>query len=191
MQRWVRGCAFGALTVASFAVAPGALAAPAGKASNSRTNYQYACGQWIPEEPKPAQALFDVLFPREGAADDPASQAQLDAITGLGGKIVHAYRVPMVRARLRVGAVGLLEANSVTLVRKSHEHPVDALIGMDTPLSDEDREFLESAGAVVVAEFDDVINAIVPDEAIPAIRARPGVEYLDVNRIRCPAGSPP
>ena len=192
MQRRFAGCALGALTVVSFFAALRAFAAPEEKAPSARTIYQYACGQWSPEEPKPAQGLVDVLFSKGGGTDDPPTQAQLDAITAAGGKIVHAYHVPMVRARLRIESVGLLAANtaalvnSVTLVKKNKEHPVDAQVRMDGPLSDADRDFLEDVGAVVVAEFGTGFNAIVPDEAIPAIRSHAGVELLEVSRIFCP-----
>ena len=187
MQHRVVRCALWALIVVSCAFALRASAAPAEKASSSRTVFQYACGQWIPEEPKPAQALFDVLFFRSGSdADDGPSQAQLDAITNLGGKIVHEYNVQMVRARLRIDTVGSLQASFVRSAKKPHEHTVDALIGMNVPLSDEDRDFLQDVGAIVLAEDGSVVNALVPDEAIPAIRARGGVRFLEANRLRCP-----
>ena len=170
------------------ALALRASAAPKGGGPPGRTVYQYACGGWSPEEPKAKKALFDVYFGRQRATDpdDGPSQAQREAIENLGGRIVYEYHVPMVRARLRVEAVGLLEANFVRSVSKPQKqrHVVDAIIGIPVPLSDLDREFLEDLGVIISRELGfGAVSAIVPDESIPAIRSHEGVRYLEVNGI--------
>jgi len=160
-------------------------AAPPAHSPPGRTVYLFICGTWEPEEPKAAWGLFDVFFGIHGGP----TEAQLHAIQNAGGRIVYEFNLPVVRARLPVSAVPLVEAEYVQSVSRPNVHADDVIIGIPLPLSDLDRQFLDDIGAIVLNEFDfiDAIHAIVPDESIPALALLPGVSYIELNGFRCPA----
>jgi hypothetical protein len=153
-----------------------------------RATYIFACDTWTPEVPMANAALYDVFF---GVTDplDPGeepSEEDRKAIDAAGGTILYEFNVPMIRARLKTSVVQQLEANFVRSVANPRAYMVDALIGMPVPLLDEDRLFLEALGAEILHEIGTLgISAIVPDEAVPLIRAHAGVRYVEQNGFVC------
>lgn len=141
-------------------------------------------GGWTPEEPRSARGLFDVHW---GSGETGPTEGQRDAIRRVGGQIVYEFHVPAVRARFPVSAVSELAANWVKSVEDQKDHTVDVLIEIPTPLSDVDREFLESVGATILREFNfvGVVYVAVPDESIPAVRIHPGVVAISDNAYAC------
>ncbi len=148
-----------------------------------RTRYVYACERWTPAQPVAAVDLFDVFGP---------SNVLRQAVLQAGGRIVHEFNVPTVRARLRVSEIpGLPLGFYAISVEQPNRYPVDAIIGFRAAVTDTDRAFLASVGATILKEyrFIHAVHAIVPDEAIPAVRANPSVRYVELNVIGCLLGS--
>jgi hypothetical protein len=157
-----------------------------------QTDYIYACGGWFPAEPRAAVEFFDVF----GCSGDVGPTDVLrQAVIQAGGRIVHEFNVGAVRAKLRVSQIpglvsqvpGLPPACAAFSVAQINRYPVDAIVGFRADVTEDDRAFLVSVGATIVSELKFVcaVNAIVPDEAIPEVRAHPSVRYLEWNGIGC------
>jgi hypothetical protein len=137
-------------------------------------------GGWYPEEPKAANALFDVFL------------GSRDAILASGGQIVHEFNLPVVRAHLPVSAVPTLQANFVQSVEGPPNEFIlsEILVGFLQPSSTDDADFLLNLGAASVAEVypgsSSYLVRSIPDESIPAIRANPRVRYVTLNLVACP-----
>ena len=137
-------------------------------------------GGWYPEEPKAANALFDVFL------------GSRDAILASGGQIVHEFNMPVVRAHLPVSAVPTLQANFVQSVEGPPNEFIlsEILVGFLQPSTTDDADFLLNLGAASVAEvypgFSSYLVKSIPDESIPAIRANPRVRYVTLNLVACP-----
>jgi hypothetical protein len=141
----------------------------------------FACGAWSPCRPEAASATFDL----------DVTPGAIEAIRRAGGTIVHEYNVSKVRAVLPVDAVpGLASARMVCAAfQVSPESGFDfrGLIGIPTPLTPDDREFLAAAGVTSIREYSfiDAIAATIPDAAVPIIRDRPGVRVVEIDGIIC------
>ena len=148
----------------------------------------FSCGRWSPDRPPVAFALIDIHFGQR-TLDDPVdrpSAESLARIVALGGTVVYNFNVPMARAILAIDAVPDLSANYVDIVTNMAAFVVRVVVRMDTPLTAEDRTFLESVGARDIREGMFAVSAMVPDAAIPAIRAYRTVDYLLADVIACP-----
>jgi len=145
----------------------------------------FACGSWSPCRPNPAAAVFDL---------DMSAHGSVEAIRQAGGTIVHEFNVPIVRALLPVDAIpGLVSSRQISAAFEvPPESALDfgGFIGIPLPLTSDDREFLASAGVTIKHEFTsiDAVFALIPDAAVPAIRIRPGVRYVEINGVACAEG---
>ena len=150
---------------------------------------RFACWTWYPERPPVERALMDIYFGRRTPEDptDRPSDESLATIVELGGTVVHSFNVPMARAILAVDAVPDLSANYVVTVTDEKIFNLRASIGIDTPLSAEERAFLEGLGVFAIEEYKLFVVAVVPDGAIPAIREQLDADYVSPDGIACPA----
>ena len=146
--------------------------------------WNYLCGAWNPSHPTVASATFDLHV----------SPGAVEKIREAGGTIVHEFNVPIVRAYLPVDAVPRLASTghiwAALQVAPDSAFDFGGIIGIPTPLSGDDRNFLESAGVTIIQEFNhsDAIYALIPDASVPAIRSRPSVRGLEINSIACADG---
>ncbi len=153
---------------------------------------RYACGGWSPSEPNVNLGLFDIFWGLRELGDvgtGPRSEHRA-AVLEAGGTLVHQFNVPMIRAILSLRRVPELGANLVTGVPDASVFIVDVGVGYSRRLTDSDIDFFESLGGAVTHRFTS-INAIageLPDSAIPMLRARPEVRYVEGNGVSCLAG---
>jgi hypothetical protein len=137
--------------------------------------------EWSPEPPKRAEGIFDLY--------GVGGEGTRSVIQQLGGKVIYEFHVPVVRALLPVSALAATGANWARSVEGQDllDHMVTVILGIPTPLSDSDRQFLEGLGATIIYEWT-AVNAVyisVPDESIPAILLHPGVWDLELNIYGC------
>jgi hypothetical protein len=78
--------------------------------------FYFHCGVWYPRAPVADSALFDVEFPALGPVVRPTPQ-QRTAVLNAGGRIVHEFQLPTIRAVLAPDAVPSLRAYFVRGVR--------------------------------------------------------------------------
>jgi hypothetical protein len=153
---------------------------------------RYTCGGWS-SQPTVSLGLFDVFWGLEGP-DDVRTGPKLKhqaAVLDAGGTIVHEFHVPMIRAVLAPRRVPELGANMVTGVPDATVFTVNVTVGYNRGFTDGDIELFESLGGVVTHQWA-FINGIageLPDSAIPILRARPEVLYVDGSGVACLAGS--
>ena len=152
----------------------------------------YVCGGWSPSQPTVSLGLFDVFWGLEGPGDvgtGPKLKHQA-AVLDAGGTIVHEFHVPMIRAILAPRSVPGLGANMVTGVPDATVFTVNVGVGYNRGFTDGDIELFESLGGVVTHQWA-FINGIageLPDSAIPILRARPEVRYVEGDGVMCLAG---
>lgn len=147
----------------------------------------YGCGQWL-SPPAAEVGLFDVYLPSGSfGPSDTLRQAVLRA----GGRIVHEFNVSAVRAELRITDIaGPLPNGGYVLNVEGDpsQYSVYLNIGFWTAVTDTDRAFLTSLGATIVDDwggFIPAVEVIIPDGAIPAVRANPSVKYAEPDWFVC------
>lgn len=144
----------------------------------------YMCGTWL-STPPPEVGLYDVYLPYGGETGGylGPSDTLRQIVIRAGGTIVHEFNFPAVRAEVRVSNVAgtLPNGGYILTVDDPNQYPVDAFVGFQSAVTDTDRVFLTSLGATIVDEFGfgAAVEAIVPDEAIPTVRANPRVKYVE------------
>jgi hypothetical protein len=150
-----------------------------------QTDYFYRCGGWEPEEPRAAVGLFDIFYGRRTAEDpdDGPYDWHREDVRSVGGRIVHEFNLPVLRARLRVSEIPKLRAGFLISVDRPRDHTIDGLIGIPLPLSESHQSALDELGVTILGEITtiNVLHAFFPDESIPAIRALDGVRYVEYN----------
>jgi hypothetical protein len=145
----------------------------------------YVCAAWHPAPPPVEFGLFDAFWGLASFSDSANAGPQPEhyaAMHAAGGHVIHAFHVPALRAILRPSAVPGLGAAAVRGVPDVQRFPVHVRIGIWRPITDADIEWIDSLGGVVTgrAGDDDVLVAVVPDPAIPVIRANvERVRYVD------------
>jgi hypothetical protein len=141
---------------------------------------------WVPGPPSKPRALFDVYYGARlpGDPEDRAADWQFAEIDSVCDTIAHEFNVPMIRAVLDTATVRHLHAIKVIGVPDAFAFPVNTIIvyGPHPPHPTEsDIAALKAAGAVIRYDWSDwgTIIALVPDEAIPRVRALPYVTVLE------------
>ena len=148
-------------------------------------------GDWYPGVPPATRTVVDVRLAEDGRATAP-SVGHVFAVRRAGGRIVHRFNVAMVRAEIDVAAVPRLfgpngVANYVETVRDMSRRNVTLIVFLSRDLTDADVAAVESLGARVLSRLDALEGYIVevPDEAIPAVRALPGVQSVGADSYLC------
>lgn len=138
-------------------------------------------------------ALVDIYFGRgsaEGAWGAPAP-ADRALVTAHGGRVLHEFNVPAVRARIVLSRIpDLVQAGFWILVREvpdATRYDVPLTMGFVRPLVDADIELFASLGGQVTYRFDfiDALAGVLPDRSIPTLRQRPDVEYVQPETVFC------
>jgi hypothetical protein len=143
----------------------------------------FVCGHWYPASPPIAYGLFDVAWgpmTSSGQVGEEPTAAQLDSVRIVGGRIVHEFHIPMVRAILRPDGVVALRPSKAWGVPDVDQFPVEVSIGYISGVTDADLELVEELGGTVTHEYGHVhaVAAIVPDSAIPILRAQARVTHV-------------
>lgn len=143
----------------------------------------FFCGDWVGGEPRVALGLFDIYF----SGSEPPTSAQVASIRRRGGTVVHVFNLGRVRAIIRPGAVTAIRPAEARGVTDPTDHTVRVVIGFEG--STGDASAILPHGGRIVAAFRSGENiavlAVVPDRAIPAIRAHHRVRYVELNLGGC------
>jgi hypothetical protein len=145
----------------------------------------YACGSWNPAQPDVELGLFDVLW--GGSGESPMGR-QRARVVDLGGKVVHAFHVPMLRILIPPEQVPELDANLVKGVPSAGQYLVRLFITFDEPLARQDFELIEALGGRVETWYKSVptVLAVVPDSKVPFLRRWHRVQFVEPVGIGCP-----
>src|SRR5262249_53825246 len=136
----------------------------------------FACGRWMSGVPSTEIASFDL------EVTDLDARA---AIERAGGKILHEYYVPMIRARLPVSAVpGLWSSRAIGAafeVPAGKPPEFNGCIITTMAASDADLSFFQSVGVRLWPGANaggHTTIATIPDGVVPAILSHPGVQAV-------------
>lgn len=141
------------------------------------TAVSFACGSWFPSQPATSLGLFDVELARnDGDLDDGPSRNQLRSIVRSGGTVIHSFHVDMVRAILPLAAVPALGASRVRGVTAPHDLTVRVFVGFHGAI---DGSAILDLGGVIASMFGQTVVAVLPDAAIPVLRRRPSIRYVE------------
>ena len=171
------------------AVACGGIAEPDWFQYELPDSLSFVCGQWYPNAPAVERGLFDVLWEAEGERPSPDTDTLIAALAGI---VVHRFHVPITRVVLAPEQVPRLDANRVFGVSDAHEFLVTVIVSFDHSITQEDLAFFEELQGVVRLRWGtgalSVLSAVVPDEAIPRLRARAGIDRVTANTWSCLGG---
>lgn len=139
-------------------------------------------------------ALVDIYFGRGSAegAWDAAAPADRALVKAHGGRVLHEFNVPAVRARIVLSRIpDLVQAGFWILVREvpdATRYDVPLTMGFVRSLGDADIERFATLGGQVTYRFDviDALAGVLPDRSIPALRQWTGVEYVQPETVYCP-----
>ena len=154
----------------------------------------YACGRWTPPTaPLAAWLLTDVHFGRRSDADplDRPRAADVELVARLGGRVVHRFHAPAVRAWLETARIPELAAAghfvAVLAVPDPARYDVPVIVAYRAPVRDADVRAFEQLGGLVGRRFDlsPLIAGYVPDQSLPALRRDPAVAYVELNQVAC------
>lgn len=144
---------------------------------------------WIGTEPVESDVLADVSFVRPGR-ESPGNQPTGENIQTLlraGGRVIHRFHLPVVRARLPKASVPALSRDPrVALLYRvldpaRYDWRVAVGIRNGTPLEFAVQQFVTSGGRVI-SVFENVssIYGLLPDRSIPTLMRMSNVEYVEM-----------
>lgn len=142
---------------------------------------------------RPEWALVDVFFGR-ASADEPADgpvQGDVQLVEAHGGRVLYAFNVPAVRARIVLFRVPALvqEGHWITVrdVPDATRFDLDVIVGFTRPVDAADLETVASLGGRVLRVFGslEALHVLLPDRMAPALRGRAGVRTVEPNGIAC------
>lgn len=145
----------------------------------------YVCG-WHPHPPKERVILADIFLSR--FTDTRPTRSEVDSVRALGGEVRYVFHVPIVRAQIERNRVpALVEsgfARMVTTVSDPYRRDLGARIFFTRPAQGSDADRVTQLGGDVEWRPDPVndgrrmMDALLPDSAVPYIRAIPGFERI-------------
>ncbi len=149
----------------------------------------YICG-WHPHPPRESVIVADIFLSRF-TPDTPPTRTELDSVRALGGEVRYVFHVPIVRARIERDRVpALVEsglARMVGTVSDPQRRDIGARIFFTRPAQGSDADRVAQLGGSVEWRPDPIndrrpmMDALVPDSAVPYIRAIPGFERIGVG----------
>ncbi len=149
----------------------------------------YLCG-WHPHPPKQRVILADIFLSRF-TPDTPATHTELESVRALGGEVRYVFHVPIVRARIERDRVpSLVEsglARMVATVSDPERRDIAPRIFFTRPAQGSDADRVAQLGGSVEWRPDPIndgramMEALVPDSAVPYIRAIPGFDHIEVG----------
>jgi hypothetical protein len=149
----------------------------------------YVCG-WHPHPPRERVILADIFMSRFSPDTSP-TRAEIDSVRALGGEVQYVFHVPIVRARIERDRVpALVEsglARTVLTVSDPRRQDLYVRIFFTRPAQGSDADRVAQLGGSVEWRPDPIndgrpmMDALVPDSAVPYIKATPGFERIGVG----------
>jgi hypothetical protein len=142
---------------------------------------------------QPGRVLVDVAFERP-ASEGPADGLRPDEIGWIeahGGTVLHRFEAPLVRARLPVARLEALVAGEAWVTVRAVPDPmrtdVPVEVLFDGMTADDLVGTLGGLGGRVTRTYTGLplVEGIVPDHALPALAATPGVARIRLAGIYC------
>lgn len=148
--------------------------------------YLFACNAWTPATPPTTRTLLDIRS-MQNSSDAGPSDNLIRAIQRAGGRVVHRYNGPMVRAELNVAAVARLGVNFAQTVADTDAHDVHLIVQLTRPVTAADVQAVEALGGRVLSQWTiiDGYAAVIDDSKVPALRALPGVASASFDGMFC------
>ena len=157
----------------------------------------YACGSWQePGEPAVDQIIADLFFGMRGPLDDddrPSAEA-LASVESLGGRVLHQFHFPAVRAVVPSHQAERLFAesgvNHVRTVPYSDRFDWKVAIALNREATGEDVDLITAMGGEVLHSLSNppILLSAVPDQIIPDLRSLPQVSLVSALGVFCPDG---
>lgn len=157
----------------------------------------YACGSWKgPGKPVVDQIIADLFFGMRGPLDDddrPSAEA-LASVESLGGRVLHQFHFPAVRAVVPSHQAERLFAESgvshVRTVPYSDRFDWKVAIALNREATGEDVDLITAMGGEVLHSLSNppILLSAVPDQIIPDLRSLPQVSLVSALGVFCPDG---
>ena len=147
--------------------------------SNETDVYLYSCGQWMREPPRLGRRLLDIKTDSRDTVTDAATLAA--RVGAAGGRVLHIYSVPRVRAEIDV-AQAIALTGEIATVPDSTRLDVPMWVSLRAPLPAEDSARLAASGASFrTVPFGPgwILGGTIPDSVVPRLGALP--EAWDVR----------
>jgi hypothetical protein len=163
----------------------------------ARTPLVFDCS-WFPHPPESERVVIDLVLAREpGDPGTAPTPEELAAIAAAGGGALHVFQLPLVRVELDTAAVRLLVGGPEAIATYARTppdaeiHDVEARIRFDRPVGESDLAALARL-AVRERERDcvprpDILDVVLADSAVPAVRRLPGVRVIEPMTVGCAA----
>jgi len=138
-------------------------------------------------------ATVDVFFHRmpENTQTGGPTEQQIARIRDYGGRVLYRFNVPGVRARLFVPRIADLvtprSSISVYTVPDASRYDVGVIVRYTWPVGADDEAVIASLGGRVAyrADWENALVVELPDRSIPVLRARDGVQAVELPAIIC------
>lgn len=139
-------------------------------------------------------ALVDIYFGRDSpeARRSGPTAADIRLVKSHGGRVLHHFNVPAVRARILLARIPhLVEEGYWVTVRDVPDptrYDVPSLsVGFSRPLTDSDVDLYVSLGGRVEYRFDfiNAVSGVLPDRSVPALRDRSDIAYVEAGSVYC------
>ena len=157
----------------------------------------YACGRWTPSQtPTAGWVLVDVHFGRRADTDplDRPRDADVALVGRFGGRVVHRFHAPVVRAWMETARIPDLAAAghfvAVLDVPDPARYDVPVIASYRGPVTDADVRAFERLGGLVTRRFDvsPLVAGWIPDHSMPGLRREAAVDFVELNSIGCVGG---
>jgi len=138
-------------------------------------------------------ALVDIFFGRD-SPDGPwtgPTVGDVEFVRSHGGRVLHRFNVPAVRARIVVSRIpGLVKEGLWITVRDvpdASRYDLELHVGFHRPLTDSDSVLIAGLGGRITHRWDfiNALGVLLPDRSVPDLRERSDVEYVEVNGVAC------
>jgi hypothetical protein len=141
-------------------------------------------------------ALVDIVFGRPWSEEPHAgpSADEVGLVEAHGGKVLHRFHVPAVRARIALARVpALVSGEAWVFVRQvpdAASQGVVVVVDHGVAAGEAEVAAFEALGGRVLERHagHPLLVGILPDEAIPALRASLGAGRVSAERVYCRAG---
>jgi hypothetical protein len=146
---------------------------------------------WNPKVPPTERTVVDFHFGSDGSTP---SAAQVAAIEQAGAVVVHRFNVPILRAEIDVAAVPALigwpprgVAYYAVTVPDLSRREVVLIVFVSHDLTDADITAVQAIGGRIRHRYEtlDGYSVEIDDDAVPLVRALPGVQVVSKNGIGC------
>ncbi|CAN5326946.1 hypothetical protein BH24GEM2_BH24GEM2_14180 [soil metagenome] len=151
----------------------------------------FMCGSWAPRASAQGERVMaDLQLVSQNLGSRPSART-LEAIRAAGGKVLHTYHVPMVRAEIDTAAVRHLATlpnpvvHSARIVTDTTPREVTLEVNYDHLIQAVDAKRLVDIGARNAGRSPRGMITNVPDSIIPRIADLPGVTRVTLASAIC------